>query len=246
MFRKHYRLISGIIVLAIAIVWIVFLETRKPETIEIPSASSVVAETSEKMKMKAEKQAQASTPTVAPVLTPTPDITQAPDVPTEVPTEAPTPTPAAEYTKFDYIIANVENSMNVRSGAGSNYKVIGKLATNNYAKIIERGAEWFKVKSGTITGYVSADYILTDNECINRMRDLGALKIKITAKEVNVRAEDNTNCEIIETAKVGDLYDYYPEYSTASFYAVKVNDRICYVSATLSEVSIKLKTASGV
>ncbi len=249
MFRKHYRLISGILIIAIAVAWIVFLETGNSGPAPDVPAADLVAEAADKLKQQAEqaeKAKQAAALTSTPEPTEIPQVTPPEEIPTETPTAAPTPTPPDEYTRFDYVVANVEDSMNIRSGAGSNYKVIGKLAANSYAKIIERGAEWFKIKSGTITGYVSSTYILTDNECIERMRELGALKIKITGREVNIRAEDNTNCEIVESAKAGDLYEYLPEYSTESFYAVKVNDRICYVATSLSEVNIKLKTASGV
>lgn len=249
MLKKHYRLTAGILLVVIATVWIIFLD--KQRTISAPPeipASTIVTDTANVMKQKVvEAKADEWRPAATPVPTvdaepaDVPDITEAP---IDTPAATPTPMPEPEYTKFDYIIANVQDSMNIRSGAGSNYNVVGKLSVNNYGKIIERGAEWFKIKSGTITGFVSSKYILTDNECIDRMRDLGALKIKITAREVNVRSEDNTNCEIVKTAVSGELYDYYPEYSTDSFYAVKIDDRICYVATSLSEVSIKLKTAA--
>lgn len=243
MFKKHYRLISFIFLLVIAAGWITFLELRKPEpAVPEKSIETVVDDAISKLESK-EQLVLADTPTPEP--TQAPVVTEEPTPePTEVPTEAPTPTEAPAYTKFDYILANVNESMNVRSGAGSGNSVIGKLPANGYAKIIERGTDWFKIKSGSITGYVSTSYILIDNDAIDKMRSLNALKIQITGNEVNIRAEDNTNCDIVEKATKGKTYDYYPEYSTASFYAIKIDGKIAYVSNQYSEVFINLKTAS--
>lgn len=241
MFKKHYRLISGILLVLIAAGWIIFLEVSKPEPVTPPDAKQLVQEAADKLK---KETVAADSEELKPTATPVPVLEPTEEEPAATPTEAPTPTPAPEYTKFEYILANVTDSMNIRSGAGSNNSIVGKLGVNAYAKIIERGSEWFKVKSGSITGYVSTKYIYTDNECIEKMRALNALKVKITAKEVNVRAEANTDCEIVTTTSLGAFFDYYPEYSSADFYAVKYNDRICYISTKLAEVNIQLKTAT--
>ncbi|MCQ2497016.1 MAG: SH3 domain-containing protein [Lachnospiraceae bacterium] len=241
MFKKHYKLFSGILLAAIAVGWIIFLEATRPEPVKQPDAKELVQATADRLQNELQLAEQNKPkPTKAPAPTDAP-IEAQPEV---TPTESVTPTPAPEYTRFDYILANVSDSMNIRSGAGSDKSIVGKLGANAYAKIIERGSEWFKVKSGSITGYVSTKYIYTDNECIEKMRSLNALKIQINAKEVNIRAQANTECEIVATTSLGAFFDYYPEYSSADFYAIKYNDKICYVSSKLAEVNIQLKTAS--
>lgn len=243
MFKKHYRLISLLFLLAVAIGWIVFLDMNRPEPPEPDkTAEQVLTDARDRLQEKKKTEpvvTEAPEPTGVPVISP--DNTDS--EPVTEPTDGPAPTEAPSYTKFDYVVANVNESMNVRSGAGSDKSIVGKLPANGYAKIIERDTEWFKIKSGGITGYVSTQYILMDNDAIDKMRSLDALKIQITGSEVNVRAEDNTNCDILEKATTGKIYDYYPEYSTSGFYAIKLNDRIAYVSTEYSQVFIKLKTA---
>lgn len=237
--KHRYRLVSGFVLAVLAIVWVVFLTLNEDKGSPSGTKDTMVTQlNSIKDKIK-EQEANAATPTAEPtdIPTVTPEPTDAPVTP------APTPIVLPEYTKFDYILANVNEKMNVREGAGQNKKVVGSLPANGYGKVIERGTEWFKIKSGDVTGYVSTQYILTDTEAINKMRELDALKLTITGKDVNVRTEPNTTCEIKLQAKNGAVYDYYPEFSTQLFYAILIDGEICYVSNSYSEVTIKLETA---
>jgi len=242
--KKYYRLIAGAVLALIAIVWICFLVLNEPEKASQEIKDSMTAQLN-----TAKERVENSVTKVVEKPTPTPSLTE-PDPPTEsTPTPeatiTPTPTPlvAPEYTKFDYIIANVNDKMNVRSGAGQNKKVVGTLPADGYGKVIERGTDWFKIKSGDVTGYVSTQYILKDTEAINKMRELGALKIKVTGDDVNIRREPNTTCEVRMQAKLGATYDYYPEFSTQLFYAVMIDSEVSYISTSYAEVDISLKTA---
>ncbi|MBP5533701.1 MAG: SH3 domain-containing protein [Lachnospiraceae bacterium] len=238
--KHRYRLVSGFVLAVLAIVWVVFLTVNEDKGASSETKDTMVTQlNSIKEKIK-EQQSNAATPTLEPT-----DIPTVTPEPTDEPvTPAPTPIVLPEYTKFDYILANVNEKMNVREGAGQNKKVVGSLPANGYGKVIERGTEWFKIKSGDVTGYVSTQYILTDTEAINKMRELDALKLTITGTDVNVRTEPNTTCEIKLQAKNGTVYDYYPEFSTQLFYAILIDGEICYVSNSYSEVTIKLETAT--
>ena len=241
--KKYYRLVAGAVLALIAIIWICFLVLHEPDdsaSKEIRDAMTAqLNETKEKIENSVTKAVEQVTPT--PTAEPTP--TEEPTPTDEALTPTPTPLVAPDYIKFDYIIANVNDKMNVREGAGQNKKVVGTLPANGYGKVIERGNDWFKIKSGNITGYVSTQYILKDTEAVYKIRELGALKIKVTGNDVNVRREPNTTCEVRLQAKAGATYDYYPEYSTQLFYAVMIDNEISYISTTYAEVSISLATA---
>lgn len=237
--KHRYRLVSGLVLAVIAVVWIIFLTAKEGKDSSGLKDTMVTQLNDVKDKVLEKDNPQVSVtpePTDVPPVTPTPT-----DVPV---TPEPTPIELPEYTKFDYILANVNEKMNVRAGAGQNKKVVGTLPANGYGKVIERGTEWFKIKSGDVTGYVSTQYILTDTEAITKMRELDALKVKITNNDVNVRTEPNTTCEVKLQAKNGTEYDYYPEFSTQLFYAIRIENEIFYVSNSYSEVTIKLDTAT--
>ena len=242
--KKYYRLIAGAVLTLIAIIWICFLTLHEPDDTaseEIRDAvTAQLNETKQKIENSVTKIAEQTTPEPTSV---EPEVTSEPEPTTDELTPTPTPLVAPDYIKFDYIIANVNDKMNVREGAGQNKKVVGTLPANGYGKVIERGNEWFKIKSGNITGYVSTQYILKDTEAVNKIRELGALKVKVIGNDVNVRREPNTTCEVRLHAKQGTTYDYYPEYSTQLFYAVMIDNEISYISTTYAEVAISLETA---
>ena len=73
--------------------------------------------------------------------------------------------------------------LNIRSGSGTSYDVLGKIYTNEYIEILEQSSNgWYKIQTGNdITGWVSSKYITvvyeeTNNtaneEIINKVIDL--------------------------------------------------------------------------
>jgi stage II sporulation protein D len=52
------------------------------------------------------------------------------------------------------------SSLYVRSGAGTNHSALGHLLRNTKVEVIQKVGEWYKIKSGSLTGYVHGDYII--------------------------------------------------------------------------------------
>lgn len=62
-----------------------------------------------------------------------------------------------EYTeKTGYIN---ESSVNMRKGAGTSYNIVKVLSLNTQLTITGEDGNWYKVKFGNTTGYVSKDYV---------------------------------------------------------------------------------------
>ena len=53
----------------------------------------------------------------------------------------------------------VNGGLNVRSGAGTSYQVIGSLSNGAKVEIVETSGSWYKIKYGSGYGYVSKDYV---------------------------------------------------------------------------------------
>ena len=176
-------------------------------------------------------QEQETEPVLEP--SPTPEPSTAPSV---------TDTPAGN-TSFRYVIANVKENLNVRSGPSESYPVIARLPANGYARIIERGSEWTKLKSGQFTGYANNRYLLFDKEAIERLKSLDSLYIKVTASVMNIRKGPGTDTDIIGKAYQGDRYSFIPEKSTDEWICIIYNQAEAYVSEQLVDEAFKLKTA---
>ncbi len=60
------------------------------------------------------------------------------------------------------------NTLNIRSGAGTEYKIIGGFTLGEEAELLEKGTDWMKIRfsSGTekMTGYVFAKYVTVTGE----------------------------------------------------------------------------------
>lgn len=56
-------------------------------------------------------------------------------------------------------VSTGSNNLNVRSGAGTNYGIIGSLAKGAQVTILGEENGWYKIQYGSGAGYVSKDYI---------------------------------------------------------------------------------------
>ena len=56
-------------------------------------------------------------------------------------------------------ISNAKTYLNVRNGAGTSYKIVGKMPGYSVCEVLEEKDGWYKIKSGDVTGYVSKDYV---------------------------------------------------------------------------------------
>lgn len=67
--------------------------------------------------------------------------------------------------EYDNIaIAQVNNYVNIRSEANTESDVLGKLYNNSAAEVLETEGDWYKITSGSVTGYVKAEYVVCGDE----------------------------------------------------------------------------------
>jgi len=191
------------------------------------------------------------TPTTTPIPTPEPTPTPTPvptATPTPIPTATPTPLPTqapATRVRFGYCIANVIESLKIRSGPGFDFPVIAKIGSNGYARILERGGSWTKIQSGDYIGYASNDYLLFDNEAVDRCRSLDALYIKVTAHIMNIRLGQGIDSEIVGTAEQGERFEFIPEKSTSDWTCIRYEGNDVYANTELIDFELKLPQATA-
>ncbi|MGF7144058.1 hypothetical protein HNQ56_002488 [Anaerotaenia torta] len=102
-------------------------------------------------------------------------------------------------------IADVVNNLNIRSGAGENYKIIGKLPKNGGCEILELTEDgWAKIKSGKVSGYVKASYLITGPEATALARKVGNYVATANTGGLRVRKEPTTDAEVIDQIAKGE------------------------------------------
>ena len=64
-------------------------------------------------------------------------------------------------------VAKVNDYLNIRKDPSENGELVGKLPKNGGADVLSEENGWYKIKSGKVTGYVRADYMVTGEEARN-------------------------------------------------------------------------------
>lgn len=94
-----------------------------------------------------------ATPTATPSATPTATATA-----TAAPTQAPTTAPTVKTGKV------TASSLNVRESNSTSAAKVGKLAKGASVTILDEKGGWYQITSGSVSGWVSAEYIKLDAE----------------------------------------------------------------------------------
>ena len=103
------------------------------------------------------------------------------------------------------------STLNVRSGAGTNYSVVTKVYKNDKVDLLETLNGWYKVKlSNGKTGWVSGDYISkvnSSNNSGNNSSSTGTVTSGqgvVTASTLNVRSGAGTSYSVVAKAYKND------------------------------------------
>jgi cell wall-associated NlpC family hydrolase len=98
------------------------------------------------------------------------------------------------------VISKVNNYLNIRSSAdsSSSSNIIGKFPGKAAGEILETLDGWYKIKSGSITGYITADpqYVAVGQEAKDLALQSATLMAIVNTDMLNVRAEPNTESTI--------------------------------------------------
>lgn len=138
-------------------------------------------------------------------------------------------------------IADVSDNLNIRAIAAEDGRLVGKLPRNAACEVIDTDDIWAHIKSGSVEGYVSLDYLLTGVPAKFKAEELAVTVAKVNTDSLKVRAEANTESEVITLVAMGEEL----EVAAVEGDWVKVlldNDEV-YVSAEYVDVSAELGTA---
>lgn len=138
--------------------------------------------------------------------------------------------------------------LNVRSGEGTNYSIIGTITENSKVDILSTGNGWCKIKYNNSYGFVSKDYITIvedsnnsgnsgNNNSSNPGNDTSSKGLigTVTADALNVRSGAGTNYSVISSVSYGTKIDILSNEN--GWYKIKLNNGFGYVSGTYVQVT---------
>ena len=115
-------------------------------------------------------------------------------------TENETPVVKSEYA--DIAIAQVDNYVNVRSTPGEDGEVLGKLYDKSAATVEGEENGWYKITSGSVTGYVKKEFVVVGNEELARA--VGRRVAKVNTETLKVRTDASTDASVLGLVPGGD------------------------------------------
>lgn len=109
---------------------------------------------------------------------------------------------SAEATEEDLfrslVIAQVNDYVNVRDlPSETDGQVIGKLYNNSVGTFISEENGWYQISSGSVTGYVKAEYCVTGEEAVELARKVGTRIATVTTQTLYVRTEPTTESSVL-------------------------------------------------
>ena len=138
-------------------------------------------------------------------------------------------------------IANVDNNLNIRAIPGEDGKLVGKLPKDAACEVLESDGSWAHISSGKVDGYVSCEFLLTGLQAKRRAEELATTIATVTTDSLKVRAEANTDSEVITLVPNGEELEVVA--SEGDWIRVCLDDEEVFVSAQYVQVDAKLNTA---
>ncbi|MCD2493691.1 C40 family peptidase [Lacrimispora sp. NSJ-141] len=135
-------------------------------------------------------------------------------------TEAePETVPVAEPSPYADVavsrVGNDEDYVNIRDAASTEGEIVGKIYNNSAATIEEtveaEDGTWYKIHSGSVDGYIKADYFVTGDEAEALAIQIGKMFGYVEEGGLRVRTEPNTESEVITKLYSGETYTVLEE-----------------------------------
>ena len=150
-----------------------------------------------------------------------------------------------QYNSFGYTnlgIAIVDGNLNVRSLPSIDGEIVGKMTNYAACEILGEENGWYKISSGELEGYVSADYILTGVMALRAAQGKGSAMATVNTDTLNVRKEPSAESAKITT--VSRDADLYVLEILDGWVKIELDSRVGYVAKEYVTIVETLKTGS--
>ena len=141
-------------------------------------------------------------------------------------------------------VANVDNYLNIRDKASEEGSLCGKLPKNAGCEILEESDGWYKIKSGSVTGYVKSEYLLTGDDAWNKADEIKTMTATVDTETLYVREAMNTDCKIVALVSGDESLEVLEQQD--GWAKVQVDSDQGYISLDYATVGYSLPKAESV
>ncbi len=127
-------------------------------------------------------------------------------------------------------IVNCTRGVNVRSGPGTKFSILGVAPKGATYTITGQSGAWYKVNLGGIEGYISARYLLVAAQALNPASPTAEQGTVVNCNHsVNIRSGPGTRYSILGFAPKGSIYTIIER--TGAWYKIEFNGNTAYILA---------------
>ncbi len=102
------------------------------------------------------------------------------------------------------VIARVNDYVNVRDLPSEEGNIVGKLYNKSVGNFIEEENGWYKIKSGSVEGYVKGEYCVTGDEAVDYAKEVGTRIATVTTTTLKVREQPGLEETVLGLVPIED------------------------------------------
>ncbi|MCM1387853.1 MAG: SH3 domain-containing protein [Bacillus sp. (in: Bacteria)] len=102
------------------------------------------------------------------------------------------------------VIAKVNDYVNVRSIPSEEGEIVGKLYDKSVGTFIEETDGWYKISSGSVDGYVKAEFCVTGDEVVEYAKEVGTRIATVTTTTLFVREQPGQDAPVVGMVPIED------------------------------------------
>lgn len=235
--------VAAVVCIGIAMTVVIAMDSNSKE---VPSQAgmsvsleSIGSTTEDTQDITVEKEEIDKVTSVAPETEETEIIPEEPEITPQEPQLTP-----EELEWQNYLMADVEVSLNIRAEASMEGEITGCLRRGDRATVLEAGSEWTKIKSGKVEGYVNNAYCLYGADALTLAKEVCETVAVCTTEGLRVREGMSTESEVVGLLEEGNSVVVDTAAQTeAGWVAVIYESKTCYVSADYVTVSMNIGEA---
>jgi len=137
-------------------------------------------------------------------------------------------TEAQTILENNLIIADVTNYVNIRSMPSEEGEILGKLYDDSIGRKLGEENDWYYIESGSVKGYVKAEFVLIGEEAEIRAKEVGTRLAEVTTTTLKVRKEPTTEAAVLGLVPGGDILAVLEELE--GWIKIEAEEGIGYVS----------------
>lgn len=106
-------------------------------------------------------------------------------------------------SKYDNMaVAQVDDYVNVRKKPNEEAEMVGKLYSDSVATVLKKTGDWYKIKSGSVTGFVKGEYIVVGDQKL--LKSVGTDVATVNTATLKVRSKASKKSDVVTLVSDGE------------------------------------------